>query len=84
MEKRKDNTYDSTEMFHDYASNEHDGMCDDRRDKRRYYRNLIIGSVSSFLIGAIIYAITKALGLGGLILGLLLCLLSGYYASTFC
>ena len=75
MEKRNNSRNDSGVMFHDDTEK--------KRDDRHYYRNLVLRSVASFLIGAILSAFFKMLGLGGLIFGILLCLLSGYLAKSF-
>lgn len=62
------------EMLSNHAKSE--------RDERHYYRNLILRSVSAFLIGAILIAFLKAFGLGSFIVCLLLCLSSGLFAIT--
>ena len=47
---------------------------------RRYYRNLVLTMVTSLGVGLILSALFKALGLGGVLLGLLLCFFSGSIA----
>lgn len=48
----------------------------EKRDERHNNRNLILRSVSSFLVGMILAAFFEAFGLGALLFGFLLCLLS--------
>lgn len=74
-EKGNDGLRDPREVFGEDAQ--------DKRDDRHYYCNLILSSVASFLVGAILLAFYKALGLGGLFIGSLLCLLSGYLGTKF-
>ena len=52
-----------------------------KRDQRHYYRNLILSSVSSFFLGAILKAFLNTLGFGVFLFGLLLCLFGGVLAK---
>ena len=58
-------------MFHNDAQNK----CDNRHE----YRNLILRSIASFFIGAILCALFQSLGLGGLLIGIALC----FFAELF-
>ena len=69
MKQMEYKAHDSGEVLDKKAGN--------KGAKRRYYRNLIIRSVSSFFIGIVFMAFLEAHGLGGA----LLCLLFG--ASCF-
>lgn len=52
---RKEKRKDAVEMFYQDAKHE--------RDKRHYYRNLVLRSVSAFFIGSILLAFLEARGL---------------------
>ena len=52
---RKEKRNDAVEMLYQDAKHE--------RDKRHYYRNLVLRSVSAFFIGSILLAFLEARGL---------------------
>ena len=73
MEKRNGSSNDTGEMFCNEA--------EDKHKNRHYHSNLILRSVASFFTGAILVAFFETLGIGGLLIGILLCLLSGFLAT---
>lgn len=70
--------------FHDERDDLTD-VRDEEREKDRencyFYRNLVLLSVTSFLIGMILSAFGEMFGFGGLLVGLLLCVLGGVFVK---
>ena len=70
MKKFADNSNDPEEVFCEET--------DQQWNEGHYYRDLVLRSVASFFVGAILSAFYKTLGFSGAFLGVLLCLLSGF------
>lgn len=76
------------EQCRDSAHNPPKVLCEkpkhepkERREKRRYYRNLVLAMVTSLGVGLVFSALFKTLGLFGFLLGALL-LLAGYFLAV--
>lgn len=73
-EKGADRTQYAGEMFHDHTKR--------KAEKRRYYRNLILTSITTFCVGTVLSALFDSFGLGGALIGAFL-VFAGYLLSVF-
>lgn len=76
LKQRPDGVHNTPKAFRRYAKHKAKGGG----EYRRYYRDLVLTMVTSLGVGLILSALFKALGLGGVLLGLLLCFFSGSIA----
>lgn len=74
MKKSNDELNDTPKVLGDDAKR--------KREDRRYYRNLILRSVATFVVGSILCSFFESGGLCGGILGLLLCFCSFVFAKS--
>lgn len=73
MKKPKEIPHYSDEVLDKYAR--------EKREDRRYYRNLILRTITTFCMGIILSAFLEALGLFGFLFGFLLCVFGFCFAK---